>query len=100
MEGSIGSRWVFTIKANSTYKGRLVMQGFTQIPGVDCGGTFALVFRLQGICTMLTTAAEMDYKMHMMDVQMVFFNADVEEDVFTEITPGYKINDKQEFLSS
>ena len=45
----VGTRWVFKIKADSTYKGRLVVQEFSQIPGVDCGGTFAPVCRLQSI---------------------------------------------------
>ena len=64
----IGTSWVFKIKADSTYKGRLVVLGFLQIPGVDCGGILAPVCRLQSIRMKLATAAELGYKVHMSDV--------------------------------
>ena len=57
----VGTRWVFKIKADSTYKGRLIVKGFSQIPGVDCGGTYAPVCRLQSICMMLAIVMELDY---------------------------------------
>ena len=90
----VGTRWVFKIQADSTYKGRLVVQGFSQIPGGDCGGTFASVCRLQSIRMMLAIAVELDYEVHMLDVQTAFLNADVEEDVFVKMAPGYEINDE------
>ena len=31
----VGTRWVLKIKTDSTYKGRLVVQGFSQIPGMS-----------------------------------------------------------------
>ena len=88
------TRWVFKIKADSTYNGRLVVQGFSQIPGVDCGGTFAPVCRLQSIRMMFAIAVELDYEVHMLDVQTAFLNADVEEDVFVKMAPGYETNDE------
>ena len=48
------------------------MKGFTQIPGVDCDGTFAPVCRLQSIRMMLAIVAELDYEVHMLDVQTAF----------------------------
>ena len=88
------TRRVFKIKTDSTYKGRLIVQGFSQIPGVDRGGTFAPVFRLQSIRMMLAIAVELDYDMHMLDVLTAFLNADVEEDVFVKMAPGYETNDE------
>ena len=82
------------INTDSTYKGRLVLQGFLQIPGIDCGGTFAPVCRRQSIRMMLAVARELDYEVHMRDVQTAFLNANVEEDVFVNIAPGYETNDK------
>ena len=58
------------IKADSTYKGRLVVQGFWQIPGVDCGGSFVPECRLQSICMMLAIEVELDYEVHMLYLQM------------------------------
>ena len=48
-----GTKWVFKIKVNSTYKGRLVVQGFFKIPAVGCGDIFAPVCRLQSIRMMI-----------------------------------------------
>ena len=90
----VGTRWVFKMKTDSTYKGRLVVQGFSQIPGVDCGGTFAPVCRLQSIRMMLAIAVELEYEVHMLDVRETFLNADVEEDVFVKMAPGYDTNDE------
>ena len=90
----VGTWWVFKNKADRTYKSRLVVQGFSQIPGVDCGGTFAPVCRLQSIRMMLAIAVELDYEVHMLDVQTAYLNPDVEEDVFVKMVPGYDTNDK------
>ena len=81
------------MKADGTYKGRLVVQGFSKIFGVDCSGTFAPVCRLQSICIMLVIAVELDYEVHMLDVQTAFFDADVEEDVLVKV-PGYETNNE------
>ena len=37
----VGTRWVNKIKADGTFKSRLVVQGWPQVPGIDYGGTFA-----------------------------------------------------------
>ena len=37
---------------------------------------------------MLVIAAELDYEVLMLDVQMAFLNADVEEDVFVKMASG------------
>ena len=34
---------MFKRKADGTYKGRVVAQGWNQVPGVDCGSTLAPV---------------------------------------------------------
>ena len=68
----VGTSWVFNIKVDSTYKGRMVIQGFPRILGVDCGDTFAPECRLQSIRMMLALAAELDYEVHMLDVKTAF----------------------------
>ena len=90
----IGTQWVHKVKADGTYKSRLVVQGWSQVPGIDCGGTFAPVCRLQSIPVMLAIAADLDYEVFMLDVQTAFLNADVEVDVFAKMAPGYEIADK------
>ena len=63
----IGVRWVNKIKADDFFKSRLVVLGWEQVPGIDCGGTFASVCRLQSIRIMLAIAAELDYEVLMLD---------------------------------
>ena len=38
----------------------------------------------------LTIAAGLEYKVYMQDVQKAFLNADVEEERFVQMTPGYE----------
>ena len=90
----VGIRWVFKIKADSTYKGRLVVQRFSQITGIDSGGIFAPVCRLQNIRMRLEIAAELDYEMHMLGVRTAYLNANVEEDVLIKMMLDYEANDE------
>ena len=49
----VGTRWVYRIKADGVYKGCLVVLRWSQVPGIDCGGTFAPCLDcsfLHGIC--------------------------------------------------
>jgi len=64
---------------------------WSQAPGIDCGGIFASVCRLQSICMMLATAAELEHEVFMLDVQTAFLRAAVEENVFVEMALGYQI---------
>ena len=43
---------------------------------------------------MLAIAVELDYRIQMMDAQTVFLKADVEEEVFVKIPPGYERSNK------
>ena len=90
----VGSRWVKKIKADDRFKSRLVVLGWAHVPGIDCGGTFAPVCRLQSIRMMLAIAAELDYEVLMLDVQTAFLKADVEEKVYVKMAPGCETYDK------
>ena len=46
---------------------------------------------------LLANAVELDYEVHMLDVQTAFLNADVEEDVFVKMAPSYETNDEAGF---
>lgn len=47
--GASGSLWVFKLEANNTYKVRLVVQGWAERPGLNCGRICAPYCRLQSI---------------------------------------------------
>ena len=84
----IGSRWVFKVKADKSYMGRVVVLGWGQILGVDCGGVFAPVCRLQSIRMVLAIAAEFDFECWQRDYNIAFLNAKVEEEVWTFVPNG------------
>ena len=87
------SRWVFKVKADNTHKARLVVGGWGQVPGEDCGKTYAPVCRLQSVPIVLAIAAEMDWEVVQLDVKSAFLYAEIEE-VFVEAAPGFERTDE------
>ncbi|CAM9866800.1 unnamed protein product [Sphacelaria rigidula] len=90
---AIGSRWVYKVKADITYKGRLVVKGWGQVPGIHLCGTFTLIYRPKSIRIVLAAAAEMDWEIWQLDVQPVFLNAPVDEEGYVKMAPDYEEND-------
>ena len=64
------------------------MLGWGQVPGVDCGGTFAPVCRLQSIRMVLAIAAEFDFECWQLDYNTTFLNIKVEEEIYVKMAPG------------
>ena len=90
----IGSKWVFKVKTDNTYKARLVAQGWNQVHGRDCGGTYAPVCRLQSIRMVLAIAAELNLEVRRLDVKTAFLYADIEEEVYVKTAPGFETTNK------
>ena len=76
----------------------MVAQGWNQVPGQDCGSTFAPVCGLQSVRKVLAIAAEMDWKVRQLDVKTAFLYADIEEEVFLAEPPGVETNDNEKGL--
>ncbi|KAF4622418.1 hypothetical protein D9613_009127 [Agrocybe pediades] len=92
----VGCRWVFTKKRDEygrvvKFKARLVVQGFSQKPGVDYSedGTFAPVMRFETLRTMLAFAAVDDLKLRQFDVKGAYLHGHLEEEIFMTQPPGY-----------
>ena len=90
----VGSRWANKIKGDNLFKSHLVVLEWAQVPGIDCGGTFKPVSRLQSLRMMLAIADELDCEVLMLDVQIAFLNVSVEEEVYVKMAPGYETYDK------
>ena len=43
----VGTKWILKVEADHPLKGRVVVQGWGQVPGIDCGCTYAPVCRIQ-----------------------------------------------------
>eukprot|EP00903_Cladosiphon_okamuranus_P005795 g5742.t1 len=90
----IKSKWVFKRKADGSHKGRLVAQGWNQVPGLDCGSTFAPVCRMQSLRLVFCIAAEFNLRLDQLDVSTAFLYADIQEKVFVEHAPGFEVKGK------
>ena len=66
------------------------MQAWGQVPGWGCGGTYAAVCRVQTIRMLLAIVAEYNLECWQLDHNTVFFNADVEKEVYVKMAPGYE----------
>ncbi|CAM9396793.1 unnamed protein product [Hapterophycus canaliculatus] len=68
----IGSRWVFKVKLDGTFKARLVVEGFGHRYGIDCGGTFAPAYRISSQRTLLCIAASEGLHVKRLDAKQRF----------------------------
>jgi hypothetical protein len=92
----VGSKWVFRIKQGpdgsiQKYKVHVVVQGFSQVEGLDYGQTFAPVAKFALFCAALAIAAKRDWEVHQMDVKAAYLNGRLEEDIFMKPLPGFDI---------
>jgi hypothetical protein len=75
----IGTKWVFRNKQDQDgivvrNKGRLVVQDYTQVEGLDFGETYAPVARLEAIRILLAYACAHNIKLFQMDMKSAFLN--------------------------
>ena len=91
----IGTRWVFWVKKDDRgvvvrNKARLVVQGFTQIEGLDYDEVFAPVARLESIRLFLAYASFKRFKVYQLDVKSAFLYEKVHEEVYVCQPPGFE----------
>ena len=90
----IRTKWVFKIKENpdgstARYKSRLVAKGMTQKQGIDYQETFAPVIRTETLRLILAIACVTGSEIIQMDVRTAYLNAELDEEIYTEIPEGY-----------
>ena len=96
----IGNKWVFKVKRDGTYRGKLVALGYSQIPGIDYTDYFAQV--AHDVSFRIALARMMVEKLDslVMDVEIAFLYGEIEEEIFLkslvgmeEIEPGSSSED-------
>ena len=88
----VGSRWVFEYKILETAlepKGRLVAKGFSQIPGIDFGKTFAPVAKATSIRLLAAIACHYGWHLECFDATRAFLWGDLEESIFMRLPDGF-----------
>ncbi|CAM9952920.1 unnamed protein product, partial [Phaeothamnion confervicola] len=93
---TLKSRWVFKAKRNTAgeivkYKGRVVVKGFLQTPGVDFNtlSLSAPVANINEFRCVIALAAARSWRLHQMDVETAYLNALLEEELFMEAPDGF-----------
>ena len=78
----IDSKMVFKIKADETYKARLVARGFKQRHGIDYNETFATVARAESFKILLAIAHARNLAHRHIDIKTAFLNGDLHQPVY------------------
>lgn len=64
------------------YKTKLVDQVFTKTFGIDYDETFTPVAKLNSVRVLISLATNLDWKLHQMDVKIVFLNGELDEEIY------------------
>ena len=64
--------------------------GFTQLAGIDFTETYSPVARFTSIRMILALAVLLGLEVHQMDVETAFLNADLVEEIYVVMPPGYE----------
>ena len=98
----VGCRWTYMLKKDLSsniicYKARLIVQGFSQVPGIDFFDTYTPVAKMATIRTVLAFAARRDYKIHQVDIKNTFLNGKFEEQevIYMKLPPGVKLTQEK-----
>jgi hypothetical protein len=91
----VKSRFVLRYKRDvegfiNRYKARRVARTFSQIYGKDYFDTYVHIVRWETVRNLLAAAATKGAVIRQADVKNAYLNAEIEEDVYIELPPGYE----------
>ena len=101
---SIRCKWVFKKKEGTTrvenarYKARLVVKGYSQIPGVDFTDVFSLVVKHNLIRALLWIMAFHYYELEKLDVKTAFLHGELKEDIYMQQPEGFTALGKEDYV--
>ncbi|SGZ27864.1 BQ5605_C026g10219 [Microbotryum silenes-dioicae] len=94
-----GVRWIYTRKEDAQgnitkYKARLVVQGYSQMYGIDFINNFPLVASLSTILFLIAIAAAQGLVLERFDYDSAFLNGTMTEDVYIKVPDGWPLAHK------
>ena len=99
----MSAKWVFKRKLDgegniTRHKARLVARGFTQQFGINYDETFANVMQLRSVRLLLALGNQLDYNIHVMDVQTAYLNAELDHEIYMKLPEGLDIPEANKIL--
>uniref|UniRef100_A0A803NJG6 Reverse transcriptase Ty1/copia-type domain-containing protein n=1 Tax=Cannabis sativa TaxID=3483 RepID=A0A803NJG6_CANSA len=99
----VTNKWLFRIKYNSDgsvnkLKARLIVSGFQQTHGVDFFETYNLVIKPCTIRIMFTLATTNRWDIQQVDINNVFLNGQLTEDVYMTQPQGFVEKDYPHYV--
>ncbi len=100
---AIGARWLFKLKRKADgsidhFKAQWVAKGYSQLPGVDFNKTFAPVIQLENLQLLLAIATALNLKVHQMDMDNAFLNANLSEEIYMQQPEGFEDQDHPDYI--
>jgi hypothetical protein len=97
----VGYKWVFVRKRNknneiSRYKERLVVQGFTQRPGVDYEETYSLFMGGITFSYLISLVVNLNLKIKPMDVVTAYLYRNLDTNIYMKIPEGIPVPNRDE----
>ena len=91
---AIGCRWVPEFKEDNKgspmYKACLVTQGFSQVPGIDYGATFAPVIKPASVHLLAALACQQDLEIDMFNMKQAFLWGVLKEEIYMQQPKGFE----------
>ena len=94
-KGVVDTKWVFKWKRNEAgqivrAKARLVVRGFTQVPGRDFDKTYAPVIEATSVRIILVIAMQRRWGIFQVDVKTAYLNAPMKEELYVKTPRGFE----------
>ena len=90
----ISSCWTFRVKQDNhgqvnRYKARLVVQGFSQVEGIDYEYMYSPTIRMTTIQLILALVTKYDLKLRMVDMKGAYLNGKLDDTVYMHQPEGF-----------